>query len=72
MHAILFVGIPFLLEIEAVDLLNASLHNLSRSITSNQGPLDSVISPIMLHSSSLLLLYVDTTFVSLPDVIFVG
>ena len=73
MHAILFIDIPFL-EIEAADLVNASSHNLSRFITSNQGPLDGVISRIMLCSSSLLLwlrvLYVDTTYVSLPDFIF--
>jgi hypothetical protein len=73
MHAILFIDIPFL-EIEAADLVNASSHNLSRFITSNQGPLDGVISWIMLCSGSLLLwlrvLYVDTTYVSLPDFIF--
>jgi hypothetical protein len=73
MHAILFMDIPFL-EIEAADLVNASSHNLIRFITSNQGPLDGVISRIMLCSSSLLLwlrvLYVDTTYVSLPDFIF--
>ncbi len=74
MHAILFMDIPFL-EIEAADLVNASSHNLIRFITSNQGPLDGVISQIMLHNTSLLLglseLYIDTTFVSLPDLIFI-
>jgi hypothetical protein len=60
---------------EAADSLNASLHNLSKLLISNQGPLDGMISLIMLHSSSLLLwlrvFQVNAAFVSLPDLIFV-